>query len=220
MSLEMSLSINYIYCVIFRHVSHSQFCVCGSQSQWPKSHFPSAKIGKSQYHFTPSGPSIVQKTHSYCCGIKENLFFSWCGLVIFRYLSCGRVRFVVGEFARERIHWNSPVLVHHNAKLNSSSTTSVPNFPKWIFSPFFVEKPAQVISYQVIVVTPRALDDNHSFRISLFTDNLLGSLFADFARKHQMKLGTLLDRTEWFGRIIRSIFTQSTLKTQGRWRSR
>ena len=53
MSLGMSLSINCICCVISRHVSHSQFCVCDSQSKWSKSHFLSAKIGKSQFPFYP-----------------------------------------------------------------------------------------------------------------------------------------------------------------------
>ena len=52
-SKGMSLSINYICCVISRHVSHSQFCFCNSQSQCPKSHFPNAKIGKSQFPFYP-----------------------------------------------------------------------------------------------------------------------------------------------------------------------
>lgn len=41
-----------------------------------------------------------------------------------------------------------------------------------LLSPFVIEKPSQVISYQVIIVTARAFDDNHSFGISLFTDNL------------------------------------------------
>ena len=38
---------------MYKHVSHSQFCFCDSQSQSPKSHFPSANIGKSQFPFYP-----------------------------------------------------------------------------------------------------------------------------------------------------------------------
>ena len=49
----MLLSINYICCAMYRHVSHSQFCFCDSPSQSPKSQFPSAKIGKSQFPFYP-----------------------------------------------------------------------------------------------------------------------------------------------------------------------
>ena len=58
----MLLSINYICCAMKRHVSHSQFC--DSQSQ----HFPSAKIGKSQFPFYPFRAllKLVQPYFNYC----------------------------------------------------------------------------------------------------------------------------------------------------------
>lgn len=59
--------------------------------------------------------------------------------------------------------------------------------------PFFVEKPTQVVSYQVVVTASWTFDYNNPMIISLFANNLVRSCLAYIACKHQLELRTMFD---------------------------
>ena len=56
------------FCFSIGHLSHSHYTLLFSQSQCLKSHFPSAKIGKSQLPFLP-----LQDPHKYYVPFKLKL---------------------------------------------------------------------------------------------------------------------------------------------------
>ena len=84
--------------------------------------------------------------------------------------------------------------------------------------PVIVLKPSQVVGYKMIVVTSRTFDNNYSFRIGLFTDELLWSCFTHFAREYEMKLILLINRPERFTTAIRRRTAKATPWNYWNWK--